>query len=186
MQQPPVLDHDDAMERLRYPIGRFHARSGLSIAERQALIEQIAALPAELGAAVSDLARDQLDTPYRTGGWTVRQVVHHVPDSHMNAYVRFKLALTEDEPAIKGYDEAAWAELPEARAANLAISLALLEALHRRWTLVLSSLGDEQFARSFQHPELGRVTLEKNLQLYAWHGRHHVAHITTLRERKGW
>lgn len=186
MQQPPLLEQDETMERLRYPIGRFHAQSDLSAEERQALIEQIAALPAALRTAVSNLTDEQLDKRYRPDGWTVRQLVHHVPDSHMNAYVRFKLALTEDEPAIKGYDEAAWSELPDARTGDIALSLALLEALHRRWTLLLRSVGDEQFARSFQHPELGLVTLEKNLQLYAWHGRHHLAHITTLRERMGW
>lgn len=186
MPQPPRLDNAEAMERLRYPIGRFQGRSGLSAEERQALIEQIAALPAELRAAVSGLTEEQLDTAYRPGGWTVRQVVHHVPDSHLNSYVRFKLALTEDEPAIKGYDEAAWSELPDARTADVAVSLALLEALHRRWTLLLRSFGEEQFARSFQHPELGLVTLETNLQLYAWHGRHHLAHITAIRERMAW
>lgn len=186
MQESSLLDRDDELEQLRYPIGRFRAQSRLAAEERNALIEQIAALPAELRAAVSDLTDDQLDTPYRPGGWTVRQVVHHVPDSHLNSYVRFKLALTEDEPAIKGYDEAAWSELPDARTADVAVSLALLEALHRRWTLLLRSFGEEQFARSFQHPKLGLVTLETNLQLYAWHGRHHLAHITAIRERMAW
>lgn len=186
LQEPSLLDRNEEMERLRYPIGRFHARQGLSAEERDALIEQIAALPDQLRAAVSDLTEDQLDTPYRPGGWTVRQVVHHVPDSHLNSYVRFKLALTEDQPAIKGYDEAAWSELPDARTADIAISLALLEALHRRWTILLRSLNDERLARAFRHPELGLVTLETNLQLYAWHGRHHLTHLTTLRERKGW
>lgn len=174
------------MDRLRYPIGRFRARPHLPAEEREALIDEIAALPAALRAAVADLTDAQLDTPYRPGGWTVRQVVHHVPDSHLNSYVRFKLALTEDEPAIKGYDEAAWSELPDARTADIGISLALLETLHRRWTILMRSLTEEQFARAFQHPELGRVTLEKNVQLYAWHGRHHVTHVTALRERMAW
>lgn len=174
------------MEHLRYPIGRFRARPHLAAEEREALINEIAALPAALRAAVTDLSDEQLDTPYRPGGWTVRQVVHHVPDSHLNSYVRFKLALTEDEPAIKGYDETAWSELPDARTADVAISLAFLETLHRRWTFLLRSLSEQQFARAFQHPELGRVTLETNVQLYAWHGRHHLTHITALRERMAW
>lgn len=181
-----MLGRDEELERLRFPVGRFRPRPNISAHERDALIEQIAALPAQLRAAVSGLTDDQLDTRYRAGGWTVRQVVHHVPDSHVNSYVRFKLALTEDEPPIKGYDEAAWAELPDARTADVNISLALLEALHHRWTILLRSLADEQFARAFQHPELGLVTLETNLQLYAWHGRHHLAHVTVLRERMAW
>lgn len=174
------------MERLRYPIGHFHARPHLSAEQREGLISEIAALPAALRAAVGDLTDAQLETPYRPDGWTVRQVVHHVPDSHLNAYVRFKLALTEDEPAIKGYDEAAWSELPDARTADIEISLALLETLHHRWTILLRSLTEQQFARAFQHPELGRVTLETNVQLYAWHGRHHLTHIIALRERMAW
>lgn len=179
-------DHDPTLESLRYPIGRFQPRSGLSTEERSGCIEDIAALPADLRTAVAGLAAEQLDTPYRPDGWTVRQVIHHLPDSHLNGYVRFKLALTEDEPAIVVYDQAAWAELADGRGADVETSLALLEMLHRRWAPLLRSLDDDQFARAYRHPEEGHVPLEAGLQLYAWHGRHHLAHITRLRERKGW
>lgn len=174
------------MEDLRYPIGRFQARSGLSADDRATFIDQIAALPAALRAAVAGLDAEQLSTPYRPDGWTVRQVVHHVADSHINSYARFKRAVTEDEPEIRGYDEAVWAELPDARDENIEDSLLLLETLHRRWTRFLRSLDATQYARSFRHSEIGRISLESNLQLYAWHGRHHTAHITRLRERMGW
>lgn len=180
-----VVSGED-LEGLRYPIGRFRPKPDLSVDECQTLIRDIAALPAELRIVVSDLTADQLDTPYRPGGWTVRQVVHHLPDSHLNSYVRFKLAVTEEEPLIKGYDEAAWAELADGRGEDIEMSLALLEALHRRWTAFLRSLDPEAFGRTFRHPELGVVTLEANVQLYAWHGRHHLAHVTGLRERMGW
>jgi uncharacterized damage-inducible protein DinB len=168
---------DTELERLRYPIGRFQPRAGLTSAEIRQLIDDLAALPRDLRAAVSSLSEEQLDTPYRPRGWTVRQVVHHLPDSHVNAYVRFKLALTEDEPTIKDYNEAAWAELADGRGADVEGSLVLLEAVHRRWTFLLRSLELEDFARTFRHPEAGVVTLERNLQLYAWHGRHHLAHV---------
>jgi uncharacterized damage-inducible protein DinB len=150
------------------------------------LVDQIAALPAELRSAVTTLDDTQLGTPYREGGWTVRQVVHHVPDSHVNAYTRFKLALTEDVPTIKTYEEAQWAELPEARSAPIGVSLALLDALHQRWVLLLRVLAPAQFARAFRHPDLGVMTLDQQIALYAWHGRHHLAHITSLRTRMGW
>jgi len=153
---------------------------------RREWIEAIAQTPEKLRAAVAGLSPEQIDTPYRPGGWTVRQVVHHVPDSHLNAYTRFKLALTEQEPAIKTYDEKQWAELEDARTAPLDISLALLDTLHRRWILSLRSLRAADYARTFRHPEIGVVDLDKYLALYAWHGRHHVAHITSLRERMGW
>jgi uncharacterized damage-inducible protein DinB len=174
------------LERLRYPIGRFAPRRSLGIEERRVLIEDIGAVPAAYRAAVSDLSAEQLDTPYRSGGWTVRQLVHHVPDSHLNSYIRCKLAVTEQEPTIKPYDEAAWSELGDARGADIEMSLALLEALHLRWTTFLRSLAAEQFACTFRHPELGLVTLDTALQLYAWHGRHHLAHIESLRARMGW
>lgn len=135
---------------------------------------------------VAGLNDQQLDTPYRPGGWTVRQLAHHVPDSHLNSYVRFRLALTEDEPTIKPYYEDRWAELPDARTAPIHTSLALLGSLHERWVLLLRSMAPEQFARTFRHPELGLMTLDKNLALYAWHGQHHVAHIAGLRERMRW
>jgi uncharacterized damage-inducible protein DinB len=171
---------------LRYPIGPFQDDGPLTDEQRQRLIAQIEAAPAKLRAAVEGLSPQQLETPYRPGGWTVRQVVHHLPDSHLNSYIRFRLALTEDEPAIKPYDEHRWAELDDARHAPIDISLALLQSLHRRWVLLLRSLTARDFARAFLHPELGVVSLEMNLSLYAWHGRHHVAHITSLRERMGW
>ena len=132
------------------------------------------------------LSQEKLNTPYRPGGWTVRQVVHHLPDSHLNSYVRFKLALTEDEPTIKPYYEDRWAELQEAKTAPIELSLALLDSLHKRWVLMLRSMKSEDWKRTFRHPDLGVVSLEKNVALYSWHGRHHVAHITSLRERMGW
>jgi DinB family protein len=171
---------------LRYPVGPFAFEGPLTEGERQRFIDQIAETPAKLCAAVEGLSPQQLDTPYRPGGWTVRQVVHHLPDSHLNSYVRFKLALTEEGPTIKPYYEDRWAELEDARHAPIDISLALLESLHRRWVLLLRSLTAKDFARAFLHPELGVMSLDKNVSLYAWHGRHHVAHITSLRERSGW
>jgi len=174
------------MENLRYPIGRFAADADVTEEKRRRWIGEIANTPDTLRAAVHGLSAEQLDTPYRPGGWTVRQVVHHLPDSHLNAYVRFKLALTEREPTVKTYDEAAWAELADGRAAPVEVSLTLLESLHHRWILLLRSLTPADIARALSHPELGRVTLDTYLQMYAWHGRHHVAHITSLRERMGW
>jgi uncharacterized damage-inducible protein DinB len=171
---------------LRYPIGPFEYDGPLAEEQRQRCIDQIAATPSRLRAAVEGLSPEQLATPYRPGGWTVRQVVHHLPDSHLNSYIRFRLALTEDEPTIKPYDESRWAELDDARQAPIDISLALLEALHQRWVLLLRALTPRDWTRSFFHPELGAVSLDKNVSLYAWHGRHHVAHITSLRERMGW
>ena len=171
---------------LRYPVGKFHRPETLSAEERRASIDTIADAPARLRAAIAGLDAAQLDTPYRPGGWTVRQVVHHVPDSHMNAYVRFKLAATEDEPTIKTYEEARWAELADAKSAPIEPSLALLENLHKRWVLFLRAIAPEDWSRKFRHPELGTMTLEQNLALYAWHSRHHVAHLTALRERQNW
>ncbi|HMB90707.1 MAG TPA: putative metal-dependent hydrolase, partial [Rhodothermales bacterium] len=136
--------------------------------------------------AVQGLTDDQLDTPYRPDGWTVRQVVHHVPDSHLNSYVRFKWALTETEPLIKTYDQDGWSTLPDARTASIEMSLILLDAIHERWLALLQGLSEDDFARTFKHPEWGLVRLDQNLAIYAWHGKHHVAHIMGLRERKGW
>ncbi len=174
------------MDELRYPIGKFQMPVAVTDETRQGWIKDIASTPALLRKAVQGLSEQQLDSPYRPGGWTVRQVVHHLPDSHMNAYVRFKLALTEDEPLVKTYQEDLWAELPEARTAPPDISLTLLESLHHRWQIMLKSLRPEDFGRSFRHPELGKVTLERTLGIYAWHGHHHVAQITSLRSRMGW
>jgi hypothetical protein len=171
---------------LRYPIGQFSFSGTLSPTDRSALIDQIAATPEKLRAAIRGLTDEQLDTPYRPDGWTVRQVVHHVPESHLNSYIRFKLAITEDEPTIKPYFEDRWAQLEDALISPIEPSLDLLDALHRRWVWFLRSLKDADFDRTFQHPELGVVSLNKNVALYAWHGRHHVAHITSLRERIGW
>lgn len=171
---------------LRYPIGQFNFAGTLSPEERTSLVNLIEAAPEKMRGAVSGLNNEQLDTPYRAGGWTVRQVVHHVPESHLNAYIRFKLAVTEDVPTIKSYLEDRWAQLQDALVSPIEPSLDLLDALHRRWVWFLRSLKNEDFDRTFQHPELGVVSLNKNLALYAWHGRHHVAHITALREREGW
>jgi uncharacterized damage-inducible protein DinB len=170
---------------LRYPIGKFQKTEGLTDAQRRATIATLAEAPAKLRASVAGLTEAQLDTPYREGGWTVRQVVHHLADSHMNSFVRFKLALTENEPTIKPYDEARWAELVDSRA-PVEPSVLMLESLHNRWIVLLNSLSASEWQRTFRHPERGTMTLDDNLQLYAWHGRHHVAHITSLRERNGW
>ncbi|SPF50443.1 putative enzyme [Candidatus Sulfopaludibacter sp. SbA4] len=171
---------------LSYPIGRFDFSKPVPPDARPLLIAEIEAAPARLREAVRGLSDQQLDTPYRPGGWTVRQVVHHVPDSHMNSYIRFHLALTEEEPAVKGYDEKKWAELPDARTGPVEISLALLDGLHTRWVALLRNLAESDFERRFRHSEIGTVRLDTNLALYAWHGRHHAAHITGLRERMGW
>jgi uncharacterized damage-inducible protein DinB len=154
--------------------------------QRQQCIDEIAETPTRLRVAIEGLSPQQLDTPYRPGGWTVRQVVHHLPDSHLNSYTRFKLALTEEEPTIRPYYEDRWAELEDGRTAPVDISLALLEALHQRWVLMLKLLTPADLTRTFRHPDLGVFTLEKALCHYAWHGRHHIAQITSLRQRLGW
>ncbi|HEY3128225.1 MAG TPA: bacillithiol transferase BstA [Acidobacteriota bacterium] len=174
------------MADLRYPIGKFFPLPNPTQEQRRKLIKEISRAPAKLRAAVSGLSEKQLNTPYRPEGWTVRQVVHHVPDSHLNAYVRFKLALTERQPTIKPYDEKLWASLEDVRKTPVETSLSLLESLHERWVVLLRSLAARDFARTLQHPELGIMTLDALLAMYAWHGRHHVAHITSLRERMGW
>jgi hypothetical protein len=174
------------MEDLRYPVGKFRFPDSVSASDLARFIDQIADTPARMRAAIAGLGDAQLDTPYRPGGWTVRQLAHHVPDSHINSYVRFRLALTEDQPVIKPYDEARWAELADARTLPVEVSLALLENLHARWVPLLRSLSGPDWKRSFRHPELGLVSLENNAALYAWHGRHHVAHITALRQRMSW
>ena len=174
------------MEDPRFPIGPCPRDSDLTPEKRRDWTAKIAATPQQMRAAVAGLSAEQLDTPYREGGWTVRQLVHHVPDSHLNAYTRFRLALTENEPTIKPYDQEAWAELPDSRTAPIEPSLALLEALHQRWAALLESLTDGHFNRRFRHPEIGLVTLGEVLGMYAWHGPHHVAHITELRKRQNW
>jgi uncharacterized damage-inducible protein DinB len=174
------------MDDLRFPVGKFHYDGPPNDQQKQEFLNEIEQAPTKLRAAVKGLSDSQLDTPYRPEGWTVRQVVHHVPDSHLNSYVRFKLALTEDEPTIKPYAEDRWAELSDTKATPIDVSLTLLESLHDRWVRLLRSLTPEQWKRTFRHPELGPMTLEKTLALYAWHSRHHVAHITELRKRMSW
>jgi uncharacterized damage-inducible protein DinB len=170
---------------LRYPIGRFDAPEVLNQDERTGAIATLAELPEQLRNAVDGLSSSQLSTPYREGGWTVRQVVHHVADSHMNAFVRVRLALTEDWPVVKTYDEAAWSRLHDA-AAPVEWSLELVESLHARWVMLLQSLDEQQWKRGYRHPEDGEVTVELATLIYAWHSRHHVAHIAHLRAREDW
>ncbi len=174
------------MSDMRFPLGKFSRDPNVDAAKRAALIGHIAEAPARLAAAVHGLDDAQLDTPYRPDGWTVRQVAHHVPDSHMNAYIRCKLAVTEDNPPAKTYEEAAWAELADARTMPVTPSITLLRVLHERWVVWLRSLDEAAYARTCQHPQWGRMTVDDLIQLYAWHGRHHAAHVTELRKRMGW
>ena len=172
---------------LRYPIGRFSFDAGRTRGERNQRIDELAQAPAQLRATVAGLTAAQLATPYRPGGWTVRQVVHHIPDSHLHAYDRFKLALTEDCPTIKPYDENRWAELPDNTTVAPETSLTFLDALHARWVALLRAMTAADFDRTFYHPEHSRtLTLDEALASYAWHGLHHIAHIRSLRERERW
>jgi hypothetical protein len=171
---------------LRYPVGRFQVPATITAADRARYIEEIRTLPDRLRAAIAALNRDQMNTPYRDGGWTPHQVVHHFADSHMNSFIRCKLALTEQSPTIKPYDEAAWAVTGDTTSVPVEASLAILDGLHRRWVALFESLTDADFQRTFSHPELGVVRLDVNLALYAWHCRHHTAHITSLRRRMNW
>jgi len=177
----PTMD-----EALRYPIGKFDLSQTVTPGMRPALIETFRRAPEGVRRAVEGLDDRQLDTPYRPGGWTLRQVVHHLVDSHVMCYIRYRLALTEDSPLVKGYDEAVWAELPDARTGPVSLSLPLLALLHDRWTAMMSALTDEQWARTFQHSQLGKLRLDTVLAFYVWHVNHHTAHITRLRERMGW
>ncbi|MWC28345.1 YfiT family bacillithiol transferase [Paenibacillus sp. MMS18-CY102] len=175
------------LELLRFPIGRFVVPESITVDQRQQWIKEIGVLPKQLEEAVRGLDDGQLDTPYRDGGWTLRQVVHHIADSHMNSYTRFKLAVTEERPTIKPYAEELWAELPDGERAPIGSSLRLVEALHERWHYFLERMEDGQFERAFIHPEHGRaMTLLEATGMYAWHGQHHVAHITSLKQRKSW
>jgi uncharacterized damage-inducible protein DinB len=174
------------LESLQYPIGRYRAPENIDGPVRTSWLRDIASLPAELSASVQQLTDAQLDTPYRDGGWTVRQVVHHVADSHLNSQIRFRWALTEETPLIKAYDEALWAELPDARSLPVQVSLDLLDGLHRRWTSLLRAMTDADFRRRLRHPVSGECDLNWMLGLYAWHGRHHTAHISSLKTRLGW
>jgi uncharacterized damage-inducible protein DinB len=171
---------------LRYPIGKFDFDAPVAPEMRPLFIDQIASAPTSLRESVRALDDHQLDTPYRPGGWTVRQTVHHVADSHLNSYIRLRLALTEEQPLVKAYDEKKWAELVDARTLPVEISLSLLDTLHQRWVVLLKSMSDGDFARTFRHPEVGLIRLDMNVALYAWHGRHHTGHIAGLRQRNGW
>lgn len=177
-----MTDLDD----LRFPIGRFSPPASSMAGIRAANIQTLRMLPERLSASVSGLSDHQLDTPYREDGWTLRQVVHHVADSHANAYIRCRLALTEDWPTVKAYDEAAWANLSDSRWLPVDVSLTLIGALHSRWVALFDSLSEEDFHKGYEHPEMGRQTIAKTLALYDWHSRHHTAHITSLRARQGW
>ena len=177
-QASPALD-------LRYPAGRFQAPPSITAEDRERYIAELEHLVEGLRAATAGLNDSQLDTPYRDGGWTIRQVIHHLADSHMNSFVRFKLAMTEESPTIKPYDEAAWAELADSKL-PVDLSLFLLDGLHRRWVALLRSMSPGDYQRTFTHPERGTMRLDMNLALYAWHCRHHTAHITSLRARMGW
>ena len=170
----------------RYPIGKFDYNITVTKEMRSEFIKTIEALPSQLRKEVENLSQQQLDTPYRDDGWTIRQVVHHIPDSHINSYVRFKLALTEDNPQIKTYEEHLWSELQDTFNTPIEVSLNLLESLHKRWVILLNSLTDEQFEKTFQHPEWKNITLSKTLALYSWHSKHHLAHITELKKKMGW
>ena len=174
------------MTDLHYPLGKFEPKKEIASQKREVLIQHVADAPAKLRIAVNGLNNNQLDTPYRPGGWTVRQVVHHVPDSHLNAYIRCRLAVTEQHPTVKPYNQALWAELPDAKTGPIGMSLDMLEAIHKRWIIFLKSIKPEYFAKTLYHPESGTQNLDRVLQYYEWHGRHHTAHSTSLRERMEW
>ncbi len=175
-----------AQQDLRYPVGTWQKPEQVSETMVESYIADIRTAAGALRKAVAGLKTDQLDTPYRPGGWTVRQVVHHVADSHMNSYVRFRLALTEDEPTIKTYDENRWAALEDAATAPVDLSLDLVQSMHRRWVLLLESFGPKEWGRTFRHPDRGLIRLDVTALLYAWHGKHHFAHVMELRKREGW
>lgn len=181
-----IQDGGAHMTNLQYPIGKYEPVASITDPLRLEWIDAIAQTPDKVRAAVKGLSQSQLDAPYRPEGWTVRQVVHHLADSHLNAYVRYRLALTEDGPTIKPYREDLWAQLEDARTAPIDLSMNLLDSLHGRWVLLLRSMSRAQFSRIFNHPERGNMTLDTTLGMYAWHGRHHTAHITSLRARMGW
>lgn len=178
---------DATLDQLKYPLGRWTWPETVAPGDIKAWTQEIAALPAQLHAAIAGLDDAQLDTPYRPEGWTVRQVVHHLADSHLNSQCRFRWALTEDEPTIKPYDQPAWGELPDSRTAPIEPSLLIIEGLHQRWVALANALTPEQWKRQFFHPEHSQpLRLDKTLAMYGWHGKHHVAHITRLRERSSW
>lgn len=170
----------------RYPVGKFQKPDAYTPASRAAAIDEIATLPKNARAAVAGLSDAQLDTPYREGGWTIRQVIHHLADSHMNAYIRHRFTVTEDKPTVKPYDENVWASLPDAKSGPVDWSLSILEGVHARWATLLRSLRSEDFSRAFVHPEHGERILDWNVAMYAWHSRHHVAHILQRRKQSNW
>ncbi len=182
----PAFLYIVAMDETKYPLGRFAFDAGLSSEKRREVIRGIAALPAELARSVAGLSADRLDTPYREGGWSPRQIVHHIADSHMNAFIRCKLALTEETPTIKPYDQDTWAMTRDSLGAPVEPSLAIVQGLHARWAALLESLSPADLQRTFRHPERGLLSVDYVVQLYSWHGRHHTAQITALRARKGW
>lgn len=173
-------------EDLRFPIGKFNYEEAQAAQNRARSIRAVSELPSQLRLAIAGLSSGQMKTPYREGGWTINQVVHHLADSHMNSFIRFKLALTEDAPAIKTYQEDLWAKLPDADNDAPELSLKIIDALHERWFLLLSAMNDTDFRRQLTHPEHGKIDLNYMVALYQWHGKHHVAHITNLRRQKGW
>jgi len=174
------------MDTLRYPIGKFTFPEATTPEQRAAWIREVAEVPAKLRSAVTGLTQEQIETPYRPDGWTVRQVIHHVPESHLNAYLRFKLALTEYEPSIKTYKEDMWARLADTAQTPVEVSLQMLSTIHTRWVAILQAMDSSDFARTLRHPEIGVLDLNRMLALYAWHSAHHTAHITNLRKRMGW
>lgn len=174
------------LEKLKYPIGRYQVEENIDRAAVNRFINEIELLPQRLADAVKGLKPEQLRTPYRPEGWTIQQVVHHIADSHMNSYIRFKLALTEDKPMIKPYDEKLWAELPDSKLTDVGVSLDLIKALHKRWAILLKQLSKEELNKEFLHPESGLKKLNETICHYAWHGNHHLAHITSLKERMNW
>ena len=180
------LDDFPSLDKLKYPIGRFEPPTEIDDDQVQRWIADIENLPGKLREVVRQLSESQLNTAYRPGGWTIRQVVHHLPDSHMNSFIRFKWALTEDQPTIKAYREDSWAELPDYSVAPISVSLDLLDSLHHRWVGLLRSLSSEQLSREFTHPDSGRVSLAESIGTYSWHGLHHLAHITEAIRREGW
>jgi len=174
------------LEKLKYPIGRYQVERNIDKTAIKNWINEIEMLPQKLSEAVKGLSEKQLQTPYRPEGWTVQQVVHHIADSHMNSYIRFKLALTEDKPIIKPYDEKLWAELPDSKLFDSNVSLTLIDSLHKRWTTLLKQLNNKELDKEFLHPESGMKKLNETICHYAWHGNHHLAHITSLRQRMNW
>lgn len=173
-------------ENLKYPIGRYQLEDKINKTSIENWIKEIEMLPQKLSEAVKGLNKDQLQTPYRPDGWTIQQVIHHIADSHMNAYIRFKLALTENKPIVKPYDEKLWAELPDSKLVDINVSLDLIKSLHKRWTTLLRHLSEEELNKEFLHPESGMKNLKETICNYAWHGNHHLAHITSLKQKMNW